>query len=30
MIAGGNAARLFRQPLPHGDGWPAIPARADS
>jgi hypothetical protein len=26
MIAGGNAARLFRQPLPHGQDWPAIPA----
>jgi predicted TIM-barrel fold metal-dependent hydrolase len=27
MMAGGNAARLFRQPLPHGDDWPAIAGR---
>jgi hypothetical protein len=26
MMAGGNAARLFRHPLPHGDDWPAIPS----
>ena len=24
MMAGGNAARLFRQPLPHGADWPAV------
>ncbi|SEP10558.1 amidohydrolase family protein [Trujillonella endophytica] len=24
MIAGGNAARLFRHPLPSGPGWPAV------
>jgi hypothetical protein len=24
MIAGGNAARLFRHPLPPSDDWPRV------
>jgi hypothetical protein len=27
MIAGGNAARLFRHPLPTSDAWPAVVTR---
>ena len=29
MIAGGNAARLFRHPLPTADDWPAIVTSLD-